>query len=279
MVGIRVLAVILTLLPFGAAGEDRLLLFDSHIHYSFDAAETYPPSQAIALLDQAGIRRAVLSSTPNDGTVKLHAQFPERFIPFLRPYRKTRDMNSWAAERQSWYRDPQTRSFIETELERGIYRGIGEFHVDGDEVDTPVMRAIVDIAVKRNLWLMAHSDAAAIEQLFAFNPAVRIIWAHTGMSEPEAVVRRLFDKYPALVGELSYRSGVSREGGLAPEWRELFMRFPNRFVYGSDTWVTSRWPEVPALTAAARSWLAELPVDVREQIAFRNGERLFRSAQ
>ena len=34
---------------------------------------------------------------------------------------------------------------------------------------------------------------------------------------------------------------------MTPEWRELFMRFPDRFVYGSDTWVTSRWPEVPAL--------------------------------
>ena len=48
-------------------------LFDCHIHYSFDATEAYPPASAVKLLDQAGIGRAVVSSTPNDGTIKLHA--------------------------------------------------------------------------------------------------------------------------------------------------------------------------------------------------------------
>ena len=271
----RTACVLLSLISLSASAQDKLPLFDSHVHYSFNAAEAYPPEVALKWLDQAAIRRAVLSSTPNDGTIKLHALFPERFIPFLRPYRKTRDSGSWAAERQSWYRDAETLTFIEKELSRGIYRGIGEFHVNGDEVDTPVMRGIVDMAVKRNLWLMAHSDAAAIEQLFAFNPSARIIWAHTGMGEPEAVVRRLFDKYPSLVGELSYRSGIVHGSGLSAEWRELFLRYPDRFVYGSDTWVASRWPEVPGLADAARSWLADLPKEVAQKIAYRNGERLF----
>ena len=271
----RTACVLLSLISLSASAQDKLPLFDSHVHYSFNAADAYPPEVALKWLDQATIGRAVLSSTPNDGTIKLHALYPERFIPFLRPYRKTRDSASWAAERQSWYRDAETLAFIEKELARGIYRGIGEFHVNGDEVDTPVMRGIVDIAVKRNLWLMAHSDASAIEQLFAFNPLAKIIWAHTGMGEPEPVVRRLFDKYPSLVGELSYRSGIARGNGLSAEWRELFVRYPDRFVYGSDTWVASRWPEVPALADAARSWLADLPKEVAQKIAFRNGERLF----
>jgi hypothetical protein len=275
MLIVRIVSVVLSVIALPAVAQDKLPLFDCHIHYSFDATEAYPPASAVKLLDQAGIGRAVVSSTPNDGTIKLHALDPERFIPFLRPYRKARDASSWAAERQSWYRDPETLTFIETELARGIYRGIGEFHVNGDEVDTPVMRGIVDIAVKRHLWLMAHSDAAAIEQLFAFNPRVSVIWAHTGMGESEAVVRRVFEKYPSLVGELSHRSGITRGNGISPEWRALFLRYPERFVYGSDTWVTSRWPEVPALAEAARGWLADLPRAVAENIAFRNGERLF----
>ena len=61
------------------------------------------------------------------------------------------------------------------------------------------MRGIVAIAGKRDLWLMAHSDAAAIERLFEFNPKAKIVWAHTGMGEPVEVVKRLFDQYPALV--------------------------------------------------------------------------------
>jgi len=225
------------------------------------------------ILDSAGIRTAILSSTPNDGTLALHAAYPDRFIPFLRPYRKTRDLASWGEERRSWYKDPQTVPFLEQELARGIFHGIGEFHVDGHEVDTPVMRGLVRLAKERGLWLMAHSDAEAIEKLFAFDPQAKILWAHTGMSEPAARVAQLLERYPQLFGELSYRSGVS--GGLSAEWRELLLRFPDRFVYGSDTWVPSRWTEVKTLTSEARDWLSSLPAPVAENIAHRNAERLF----
>ncbi|MGH8693658.1 MAG: hypothetical protein ACREVM_05440, partial [Burkholderiales bacterium] len=152
------LAVALALLPIGSGAQDRLRLFDGHIHYSVGSPQQYPPEKAIAILDEAGIGRALLSSTPNDGTIQLHKLYPERFIAELRPYRKTRDFETWAVERANWYRDPETVTFIEEELKRGIYRGIGEFHLDGDEADTPVIRKIVYIAVARNLWLHAHSD-------------------------------------------------------------------------------------------------------------------------
>ena len=107
---------VLTLLPFGSTAQDRLRLFDGHIHYSVGAPKQYPPEKAIAILDEAGIGRALLSSTPNDGTIQLHKLFPERFIPELRPYRKTRDFETWSVERASWYRDPDTVTFIEQGL-------------------------------------------------------------------------------------------------------------------------------------------------------------------
>ena len=263
------------LLPFGSAAQDRLRLFDGHIHYSVGSPKQYPPEKAIAILDEAGIGRALLSSTPNDGTIELHKLFPERFIPELRPYRKTRDFETWAAERASWYRDPGTVTFIEEELKRGIYRGIGEFHLDGDEADSPVIRKIVDIAVERNLWLHAHSDAAAVEKLFAFNPGARIVWAHAGMSTPPETIDRLLARYPALWAELSYRDVVAGGGELDPQWKALFLKYPDRFIYGSDTWIPPRWGEVVALAERARGWLAQLPRDVAENIAFRNAERIF----
>jgi predicted TIM-barrel fold metal-dependent hydrolase len=120
---------------------------------------------------------------------------------------------------------------------------------------------------------MAHSDADAIEKLFTFDPTAKILWAHTGMGEPPERVARLLERYPQLYGELSYRSGVS--GGLSDEWRALLVRFPERFVYGSDTWVPSRWAEVKSLTSDARDWLATLPASVAENIAHKNAERLF----
>jgi predicted TIM-barrel fold metal-dependent hydrolase len=178
-------------------------------------------------------------------------------------------------ERASWYRDPETVTFMEEELRRGIYRGIGEFHLDGDEADTPVIRKIVDIAVARNLWLHAHSDAAAIEKLFSFNPAAHIVWAHAGMSTPPETIDRWLARYPALWADLSYRDVVAGSGELDPQWKALFLKYPDRFIYGSDTWIPPRWGEVVALAEQARGWLAQLPRNVAENIAFRNAERIF----
>ena len=268
-------AAALALLPFEAAAQDRLRLFDGHIHYSVGSPKQYPPEKAIAILDEAGISRALLSSTPNEGTIQLHKLYPERFIPELRPYRKTRDFETWAAERASWYRDPETVTFLEEELKRGIYKGIGEFHLDGDEADTPVIRKIVAIAVARNLWLHAHSDAAAVEKLFSFNPGVRIVWAHAGMSTPLETIDRWLARYPTVWAELSYRDVAAGSGDLDPQWNALFLKYPDRFIYGSDTWIPPRWGEVVALADRARGWLAQLPREVAENIAYRNAERIF----
>ena len=256
-----------------ASAVERQPLFDSHIHFSVGATSMYTPAAAMEILESSGIRTALISSTPNDGTLALYAAYPDRFIPFLRPYRKTRDLATWSEERRSWYKDPETVPFLEQELTRGIYRGIGEFHVDGDEIDTPVMHDLVKLAAKHHLWLMAHSDADAIEKLFELDPNAKILWAHTGMTESVERVSQLLYRYPQLYGELSYRSGVG--GGLSAEWRELLLRFPDRFVYGSDTWVPSRWAEVKSLTSEARDWLSTLPAPVAENIAHRNAERLF----
>ena len=271
----QVCILVLTALASGQASADPLPLFDGHVHYNLDAPERYPPQEVVRILDQAGITGALLSSTPNDGTRLLFERYSQRFIPELRPYRKTRDFETWRIERASWYRDPETLTFIEQELERGIYRGIGEFHANGDEAATPQMRAIARLAERKGLWLHAHSDAVAVEHLFAHAPSLTIIWAHAGMSTPPAEIDRMLAAYPRLYAELSYRDVVASDGKLDPLWRTLFLKYPDRFIYGSDTWITPRWQAVVPLAQSARAWLGELPRDIAEKIAFRNAQRIF----
>src|SRR6266536_1399688 len=103
-------------------------LFDGHIHYSRPDWTAYTPDQVFAILDQAGVRRALVSSTPDDGTLKLYEQAPQRIIPFLRPYRTRQDMGSW-------HSDPAIQRYVEERLARGIYKGIGEFHLDAAHAD------------------------------------------------------------------------------------------------------------------------------------------------
>ncbi|HEY2816377.1 MAG TPA: hypothetical protein VGN65_13540 [Casimicrobiaceae bacterium] len=65
------------------------------------------------------------------------------------------------------------------------YRGIGEFHIHGAADATgAVMKHIIDVAVVRDLWFHAHCDDAALETIFAHDPRVKVIWAHTGFTAP-----------------------------------------------------------------------------------------------
>jgi Amidohydrolase len=268
---------LLVALGLGALSRaaDEPALFDGHIHYNGDAWDQYPVDKALQFLSEANITKALLSSTPIEGTLKLYAADPKRFIPELRVYRKATSLESWYAERATWWRDPETITFLENELKRGIYKGIGEFHLFGVEAQSSVIKRMVALAVERDILLHAHSDAAAIETLFAHDGKVKILWAHAGMNTPPATVGEWLERFPNLWVELSYRYDVVSGEALNSEWRDLFLRYPDRFVIGSDTWTPSRWPEVPALAKWARKWLAELPPQLARKIAYENGKRLF----
>lgn len=253
----------------GPAGAADAPLADGHIHYSKPDWGVYSPDQVVDILDKAGIRRALVSSTPDDGTLKLYERDPKRVIPILRPYRTRDDMSTW-------WKDPSIIPYLEQRLDKGVHRGIGEFHIHGKDIHTPVLKRITAIAVQRNLYLHAHSDDAAVIELFAIEPKSKIIWAHAGMSSGAAAVGALMDKQPNLWADLSYRYGDVAPGGtLDPAWRALLIRHADRFMLGSDTWTTGRWEQVVAMAAEARRFLEQLPPDVADKIATKNLERLF----
>ena len=115
----------------------------------------------------------------------------------------------------------------------------------------------------------------------AHAPQARLIWAHTGIGGASvARVRALLTKYPKLMGELSYRPGLTcsndkQDGQLCPEWRSLVLDFPNRFLIGSDTWINQRWAYYEDTMSSYRTWLGGLPLDVANKVAWQNGAALF----
>ena len=106
---------------------------------------------------------------------------------------------------------------------------------------------------------------------------LRLIWAHSGIGGASpARVDQLLARYPLLMGELSYRPGLTcDEGRLCPQWRALLLKYPGRFMLGSDTWINARWDQYDALMTGYRTWLADLPVDVAQKLAWGNGAALF----
>jgi len=258
------------LFALGAAppAAAQLPIFDAHIHYSRPDRDVYPPERALSILTAAGVRRAIVSSTPDDGTLKLYEKAPKCIVPFLRPYRTRDDMGSW-------HSDPGVQAYIEDRLKRGIYRGIGEFHLSAANAGGPTVKRIAEFAAEGDLFLQAHVDDVTIEKLLTLYPKARFLWAHAGMSAPASTVGRLLERFPKLWVELALRTDVASGGTLDPEWRAVFVKYPDRFMVGTDTWVTSRWEVIRDYHRDVQAWLAQLPRDVAEAIAWKNGERLF----
>ena len=251
------------------AAEPKMPIFDAHVHYSHDAWETTPPKAAIAILRKAGLKRAMVSSSSDDGTQKLYAEAPDLVVPSLRPYR-TR------GETSSWLRDETVIGHVEERLKKHRYAAIGEFHVFGADADLPVMRRMVQLARQYRLWLHLHGDSEAVERVLAQDPEARILWAHAGFDRPEAV-RAMLRKHRKLHADLAYRNDHASGDKVEPAWRETFLEFPNRFLVGTDTFTPERWHYIVEHAEWSRGWLADLPKDVAEKIGWRNGESLFAS--
>ena len=150
-----------------------------------------------------------------------------------------------------------------------------DLHFSVADVTAPVVKRFAALAADRKLFLWCHVDDATVEAMLKSYPGVKILWAHAGMSAGARRVGELVDRYPTLWVELALRGDVVSDGTLDADWRALFVRHPDRFLVGTDTWVTSRWESVGAASAAVQVWLRQLPREVAEQIAWKNGERLF----
>lgn len=267
-------------------------LFDAHLHYNTEAwgsvpgaGGPYPLPDVLGRMQRSGVKAIVANSRPNEGTRALAeatdatARAGVTVVPLVRLYRDRQDYHQWFGD-ESIYR------MVLDELARGTpagpYRGLGEFHLyESRHAKGPVAQKLMALAEERDLVVLAHVDDAAIDLLMAATPSkgqrLKLIWAHTGIGgTPVARVAELLARYPGLMGELSYRPGLVCEGGLlCPEWRALMLRFPDRFLVGSDTWTNSRWPQYEDLMRAYRTWLGDLPAPVARQIGWGNGARLF----
>lgn len=283
-------------------------LFDAHLHYNDEAcvhdvpdpACPHPLADVLARMQRNGVRAVLANSRPNAGTRALaSAREATRaagvtVVPFVRLYRDRADYSGW-------FRDESIVELVNTELARGTpagpYRGLGEFHLyDSANANGPVARRLMALAEEKQLAVLAHVDDAAIDLLMAHTTGkgdpppggtatreaaerggFRLIWAHTGIGGTAVErVDALMARYPQLMGELSYRPGLTcGDGQLCPEWRNLLLKYPERFVIGSDTWVNQRWLYYDELMQSYRLWLGGLPASVARRIAWDNAAALF----
>lgn len=239
-------------------------LFDVHLHYNAEDAAQFSPQQIVNKLKKNDIHYAVVTSTPAMHTAKLYQHAPNRIVPFLGVYRSRDD-------KLNWPNDKTLPARIEAELKKGVWRGIGELHIFAEDRHSPVLHRIIELAAQHKLPLQIHGDPAVIDTVYDINPSQIVIWAHAGTFPYPDLITDYLHRYPALYIDLSVRDErIAPNGQINDEWYDLFIKFPDRFMIGIDTYSLSRWKNFDAVVATVRRWLAQLPEDVARRLAYDN---------
>jgi hypothetical protein len=261
---------LLPVLPVWAA---PLPIADTHLHYNQSHHEQISNSGIIRILEHNKVPLAVVTSSPASLAMSLHRQAPERIVPLLGVYEHYDD-------KQTWHQNKSVPEKVRRLLGQHPYRGIGELHLFFEQRHSPVFRELVSIAASRQLPLLMHCDPAVIDQLFEYEPEALVIWAHAGAYPYPRLLRDYLARYPTLYVDLSMRNErIAPEAILAPEWENLLLEFPDRFMVGVDTFSTKRWQQFGQHIQQTRDWLDQLPEDVAQKIAFENTRRLFPSGR
>ena len=257
---------LIALLPASLSAEP---LFDAHLHYNATDATQLSPQQIITRLERNGIEQAVVSGTPATHTASLYRQAPGRIVPLFSVYRSHDDKITWP-------NDATLPERVEAGLNKGSWRGIGELHIFASDRHSPVFRRIIEIAAQRQLPLQIHGDPAVIDTVYDVSPSQPVIWAHAGTFPYPDLLADYLQRYPALSIDLSVRDErVAPDGQISDDWYELFIRFPDRFMVGVDTFSLSRWHHFDAAVATIRKWLEQLPDDVAKRLAHDNAAAFF----
>ena len=251
-----------------AARAAELPIFDAHVHYSHDAWDNLPPKEAIAILRRAGITRALVSSSGDEGTQRLVAEAPDLVLPSLRPYRTRGDIATWV-------RDESV-----VRVSRGSPRPAA---LRRHRRVPPVRRRC------RSAGAAAHGGAREAARSRAACPfrsptrssacsartRRRASSGRTRASSARRPSARCSRKHRNLWCDLAFRSEQGAGGKVPAEWRALFTEFPDRFMVGTDTYTPERWHYIVEHAAWSRAWLADLPPPLAERIAWRNADALF----
>lgn len=161
------------------------------------------------------------------------------------------------------YAADQLRRLLETYGDY-IY-GIGEVMSRHDDLtaltygeppraDHPAYLRIYDLAAEYNIPVLIHHNIGPsytdnplylqeMENALAYNRDTVIIWAHTGISrrveqsDHLRVVDRMLQENPNLYYDISwviYDDYISRDEESLKAWADLLMKYPDRFMIGSD---------------------------------------------
>jgi hypothetical protein len=174
----------------------------------------------------------------------------------------------------------------------GARGAIISMHIDIVPKDGPTPTNVVAMGNPRTL----HGNLEGFERLLAHNRRARIVLEHVG-ADPvgfatRELLQRLVEDHPNLYLAIRAAPAASAEmsnlivgtSGMLPEWAEFFRQHSDRFLFGTDSFVTASGAAAgPGTAFAARNVnklilhnriLAGLPSPIAHKIGVENPKRL-----
>jgi predicted TIM-barrel fold metal-dependent hydrolase len=263
-------------LSIEAQVETRRGIFDAHLHIPSDNGENFQWNlvtrnmpEFVAYLDKCGVRRGVISSSWSN-----KAKGPDDY----------RNGNREVAKYVDRYRgrfrgscvitpfriDEALREIEHCHSQHGFV-WLGEFcnYMTGYKYDTPEWTEVMKLATRLNLVVQIHANTREMQYLAENFPETTIVFPHLGGARDDIFARiEIVAKHRNTHIDLS-GSGIERVGILEKAVKEIGA---DRVLYGSDFTIN----EPSAVIARVKN--AFLTADEREQILFRNVERLLAKA-
>ena len=273
---------LLTLVGSYTQAEGPLRLIDAHSHHESEYQAQFDCKDVIAALDEANVEQVLITSRANHSSQNCFKAYPERITPFYSVY-------NGALDKQTWMYQPAKVEEARLALESGVFFGMGELHIFAKDRESRVLAGLVELAGQHRLPLLIHGDAAVIETVFTLNPEARVLWAHLGTVPEIDLLQGMLERYPnGLYIDTSVRDTLllgnpivngPERNRLTPQWRAFLIRNQNRLLAAIDTYSLNRWRNYAEVADQIRLWLAQLPPEVAQKLAYTNAQQFFDDSQ
>ena len=297
------LAALFLLTPASGLLADELPIIDAHsqadTQIGFD--------EILALMDEARVSRTILAlrgRTKARDLISFAARHADRITPAVRskggPYNRN-ELGRFKKFLKKRLKLPGFGAMAEVLMYHAEKRNRGGRVIAPQIVvhpDDPRVRFVLAKAIKRNWPFIAHIEFASIgadrdlfmtefEDMLRQNPGHPFVLIHMGQLGADEVARLIgahgnihfitAHTNPITVSRSSEPWVDQFDGdSLAAEWKELYLRHPDRFILGFDNVWARHWKKLYVEQVALwRKALGELPDTVAHAVAHGNAERLW----
>jgi hypothetical protein len=260
-------------------------------------------------MDRSGVSRMALFARlhrKRNGQAdvsSLKQRFPERFFMGTpKSFDERGDLSGDFVERTASNLKDDRYQFVGEILFAHADKTHGEQTATGERYVAPDgknVSKLLSAAEKRRVPVMIHwevydwdRDWPAFHALYSRFPGLTFIWPHAGFASHEQVSTVLSSHNNVMVtlskkekastsltsdekSEMLGEAIVDSCGTLLQEWRELFARYPDRFMFATDAHKGFRWARYAEVVEQWRLILGQLPDPIAQSLAWRNAERAY----